>query len=238
MPTGVLYDGDYTVASAISGIDDSSPLARDPKTRVFRQRFCQLAANFTPLALSLSPAASGMTPAVSFTPATGPFLVGESARQDVGAGIVEWDRTWAHIPAAYMEYEEINYAAQSLISKKVPLQGYTGSDGIFHGVWQILTSLTEWSEPLIATITHEFVLGQAKATKNIIFPYRITKLADKGGVAQFYYTGKRGYAATTKPKRWMGDIWDVVNVRVNPGFSGGIVPGYQFAGGESPYPSW
>src|ERR1700720_4378899 len=107
-PAGIYYDGDFTVASPTGAVETSNPFPSQPFTQLFKQKFWQLAANFSALAPGTSPSVAGMTPAVAFNGniknGRGPFLVQETDRIDQGAGIVEWTRVWAHVPTMIYEF--------------------------------------------------------------------------------------------------------------------------------------
>jgi hypothetical protein len=71
---------------------------------VFTQEWMQFRENFTATALNTPHPSAGMTPDYSTF-----FLVSEGPRQDVGGGVVKWQRTYAIVPASYDEFESYSY---------------------------------------------------------------------------------------------------------------------------------
>src|ERR1700730_7311479 len=112
-PRGVFYDGDVTVASPSGGVETENPFPFQPFTRIFRQKFQQHYDYFSALPIGTSPLVGGMTPPVTFNgnvkTGHGPFLVGETPLLDIGGGIREWTRIWAHIPGTIYEFPGLNY---------------------------------------------------------------------------------------------------------------------------------
>lgn len=105
-------DGDYTVATAVSNVELSQPFKRDKGMYLLSQKFWQFLANFVPLALN--------TPYPS-VPYTSYVLVSESQLRDLGGGIVEWERTYAQVPASRDDWTTIGYQ----------FIGYFGTQGNF-----------------------------------------------------------------------------------------------------------
>jgi hypothetical protein len=253
MPKGVYYDGDYFVASPVEGLQESNPFPTQPFTKVFTQKFQQLRVDpdtgrpvFRTLNLGTSPAQSGMKPAEPFNgnikTGVGPFLVGESPRLDIGAGIVEWTRTWAHVPGIIYEFPGMNYQRQVYSVSTVPFNGYYDTWGNYHGIMKTFTAVEEWSEPMTGLVQRTFmrVPLTLKPTDMIarfkpLEPYRIIKFNDERGIEHVYQLGQQGIAEPTSVTQWMGDIYEIRNVFAQPvkmgalpsaGFSGfGLPPG-------------
>lgn len=149
------------------------------------------------------------------------YLVQETPRRDVGSGIVEWDRVWATVPNKWSEYPCYNYQAQRAQYYTVPWSGATDVFGRFQGTYRTFVRLAEWTEPLIATVTYSYVFVPS-GTSNLgnlvkaVLPYRIIHFTDSFGQEYVYQVGTRGVAEATSSKRWMGNIFEVKNVYVNP----------------------
>lgn len=90
---GVLYDGDHAPAWAVGEIRFSHPIPQDKSVLLLRQRFRQLRSNWSPLSLN-SPGPFAGQPT---------YLVEETEQQDLGFGVVEWDRVWATLPGHRVE---------------------------------------------------------------------------------------------------------------------------------------
>jgi hypothetical protein len=85
MAAGVYPDGDFSVAQACG----YQRVTYDPKSLayIFRQQFMQYAANW--VAVPLNTLLPGTTDTV---------LVEETEQQDLGGGVVQWERVYAQIP--------------------------------------------------------------------------------------------------------------------------------------------
>jgi hypothetical protein len=224
----VMITSGLSSAAACDVLRSETPFAIQPTTLIFKQSF--ISSIYVAPTLSATPTQTGMTPAVPFTPAKGPYFVLDGPRQDLKGGLLKWERTWAHIPMQRVENPPLNYSAQSLIPYTVQAAGYVDSFGIYHGMTRTTRKLKEWVEPLVATVTFDYVLTIKKALALLNYPYRVTELSDLQGLPQFYITGSQGIAEVTDPKRWMGDIFEVKNVFINPSFAVTIQPGNTFAG--------
>jgi hypothetical protein len=215
-PAGIYYDGDYTIARPISGLETEQPFEFQPWTLVYRQKFQQFLFNpftgvpcFQALAMSTSPANSGMTPAVALTTwGSGPFLVNESPRVDIGAGIVEWTRTWANVPSRIYEFPGINYSRQNYAVSSVPWTGFTDQYGNFHGSYKTSTAIEEWPEPTTAIVHRRFIRipdtyspDQILAQCQPQIPFRIVKITDERGTEHVFQFGTKGIAEPTAVSR-------------------------------------
>jgi hypothetical protein len=120
MPTGVIYDSDssgtttdFTVPQPAGPKRVSYPFKNDTRAVVMRQRFSQLAANFTklPFYSNWTPGVIGGVNSVVDVTTAGPsvygqgtWLVDETDLEDAGGGdYVEWDRVYASIPPPRQE---------------------------------------------------------------------------------------------------------------------------------------
>jgi hypothetical protein len=224
---GIIYDGDFTVAKAVGPVRTEDPFAWDKKTQIFRQPFWQLAANFSKLdaGVRISPTAGGMTPAASYVIGAegkgGPFLVEESPRTEVDGGIVEWDRVWAHVPRPWFEFPAYNYQKQQVETVRIPFWVITDQFGHQSGIWNTFTGLVEYSEPITSTVGYSYRFvpeGTQNFLKKIkaLIPYRIIHYNDPAGRPVTRFVGTYGVAEATSARRWMGNIYEIRNVYVNP----------------------
>lgn len=78
-----------------------SPLPNSTSGYVFRQLFMQALASWTPAALNTPHPSAGLTPDYSTW-----YLIAEGPREDCGAGIVKWQRTYSQVPASWSDYSE------------------------------------------------------------------------------------------------------------------------------------
>ena len=147
----------------------------------------------------------------------GAVLVQETTREDQGNGTVEWDRVYAKVPSAYVEYDSYNYQLQRYTSFRIPWNGYN-LNGVFIGVYRTFYDITEFNEPLTATIAYAFCdewqLGGGPFQFHV--PFRIIHGFDSFGNEFVYIVGQGGIAEATSAKRWMGNLWKVKNVFVKP----------------------
>jgi hypothetical protein len=231
MPSGVFYDGDFTVANPVGLLETEEPFEFQPTTLIYRQKFQQFLFNpftgvpcFSPLSMSASPAQSGMTPAVPQSSwGGGPFLVNESPRVDIGAGIVEWTRTWANVPYQIYEFPALNFSRQNYAVSTVPWSGLSDQFGTFYGTYRTFTSLEEWPEPTQGIVHRQFRrISDSKSPEQILAmcqpqtPFRIVKITDQRGAEQVFEFGTQGVAEPTSITRWMGEIREIRNVYVQP----------------------
>lgn len=96
MPTGVHYDGDFSIAQPNGGPIDEIPFPADPKPYLYKQRYWQNRSDFSTLALDIPGPFGG-------------FHVGESRFNDEGGGVTSFDREFATLPATRNEYESFVY---------------------------------------------------------------------------------------------------------------------------------
>lgn len=104
-------DGTFTVATAQGGPQRTFPFERDLTAFIEEQRYIQTKADFARLALSTA------HPTIATA-----FLVQETDLQNVGAGLVEWTRRYATVPATRNEYESYLYTFVEIVRA-------TGGDG-------------------------------------------------------------------------------------------------------------
>lgn len=149
---------------------------------------------------------------------TGALLVQESNRQDMGAGIVTWERVYANIPDTYVEYQGYNYQMQRMQTYHVLWSSWTDVYGARHDQYVNFIRLSEYTEPLTATVGYSFgTTAQLGKAKNPFYiPYRIIHYTDSFGFEYVYSIGQWGVAEATSAEHWMGDIWRVRTVYVAP----------------------
>ncbi|MGC3961332.1 MAG: hypothetical protein QM813_26415 [Verrucomicrobiota bacterium] len=102
-------DGDFTTASPTGVARVSFPIDGDTSARIIEQDYIQLASSFAALALN--------TPHPTIATA---FLVGESPLEDLGAGVVQWTRRFATVPANRDEFESFSYRFPGLLGASNP----------------------------------------------------------------------------------------------------------------------
>lgn len=113
--------GDFTVARPNGGKEWKS-YGPDNSGKYFTQAFVQLASKRQLLPLNSVYNAGGEV-------LSNYYLVGESDAQDLGGGIVQWERTYAPIFADHVEYEQYAFAFPLMpFSSTVPLRGYNRVD--------------------------------------------------------------------------------------------------------------
>jgi hypothetical protein len=110
-------DGDLTVAMPCSLPVFSSPIRATTTGYVLTQQFMQFLKYFTPTPLSTPHPSAGMLPDYALQ---GFLLVAEGQRQDMGGGLVKWERTYAKVPSPHDEYESYAY----------PFIGYAGEASV------------------------------------------------------------------------------------------------------------
>lgn len=94
-------DGDFTIAKATGVPLLTQPFAGDKNYYVLTQEFVQFVENFTPTALNT------VHPDAAYSTYK---LVSESPEQDIGNGVVKWQRTYAAPPATRNDYATISYS--------------------------------------------------------------------------------------------------------------------------------
>lgn len=97
-------DGNLATAQPCGVPVFRSPLPNTAAEYVFDQPFMQLRANVSALALGTAHPSAGLTPDYSTY-----VLVAEGEKQDVGGGLVRWNRTYAAVPDTHDEWESYAY---------------------------------------------------------------------------------------------------------------------------------
>jgi hypothetical protein len=111
-PAPTYADGDFTIAKPCALPVFSSPLPNVTDQSMFRQPFMQFAANVAPLALNTpySGSAGGCIYGSGYVPDLSTyFLIKEGEKQDLGNGIVRWERTYSQVPASYDDWQSYAY---------------------------------------------------------------------------------------------------------------------------------
>lgn len=97
-------DGDFTTAQPCGLPVFSSPIPGSSAEYLFRQPFMQFRKDIAALALGTAHPSTGKTPDYSSF-----VLVAEGEKQDLGGGIVKWERTYASLPASHDEWESYGH---------------------------------------------------------------------------------------------------------------------------------
>lgn len=133
-------DGTFTTAAVQGGPHRTFPFERDTTAFIEEQRYIQLKANFERLALNTA------HPTIPTA-----YLVQETDLQNVGAGLVEWTRRYATVPATRIEYQADPYVFPAVFDA-------IGSDS-----WRIaplamsVTHRVEYSYYLVGSATYPTV---------------------------------------------------------------------------------
>lgn len=129
-------DGTFTTAAVQGGPTRTFPFERDLTAFIEEQKYIILKANFARLALSTA------HPSIATA-----FLVGESDLQNVGAGLVEWTRRYATVPATRSEYESFLYTYPEIVNA-------TGGDGARGPLAIKVNSRVEYSYYHVGSVAH------------------------------------------------------------------------------------
>lgn len=149
MPDGILYDGDFTVATQVGAIRISRPLPHNPLAFVLRVEHWQAKDNWLPQALNtLGPGADPNS-----------YLVDETELQDLEYGLVKWDRVYATIPGPYTEqgsivktykYLQKQWTSGALSAVSIATQTRTVLCNI---VWDYSLDPSAWSLPAVPDVS-------------------------------------------------------------------------------------
>jgi hypothetical protein len=102
----IIYDGDFTVATACGPKQIEYPFEGDTESMVISQEFMQLQASFKRLPLDTRQSAR-----------LDAFLVNEDGFQNLGGGVMKWTRTYATIPQSRRENETFAYTLPGITSE-------------------------------------------------------------------------------------------------------------------------
>ena len=91
-------EGSYAIAKPVGLPRFSAPIPSTTTQYLMRQTFQQFKNQFAALALN-----TAHPDYATF------YLVGEGELQDIGGGAVQWERTYAAVPASHDEYESFSY---------------------------------------------------------------------------------------------------------------------------------
>src|SRR6266487_1082857 len=111
-PDPDFVDGDFDTAQPTGIPVFSSPIRATTAEYSFTQEFMMSRKRFVATTLGTQHPSAGMTPNYSNY-----VLCAEGPRQDVGGGMIKWQRTYARVPDAYDEFESRSY----------PFIGYVGA---------------------------------------------------------------------------------------------------------------
>ncbi len=217
--TPFYVDGDFSVAEPVGLPVFSSPVRSTTAEYTFTQEFMMERKSFRALPLN-TPYSYG----ADFNPDMALYvLVSEGPRQDVGGGIVKWQRTYSRVPDSHDEFESYSY----------PFIG-------FEGVWTVgnsgstvnATGRPRSSRIVVSRVHHDYFLtGPAPAP--YLSPSTIPVIA-----AQRYFAGATPSPATgieaeyiqdafsifpaTVPSRTTYNAW--TQHAIDLGFASGIAP--------------
>src|SRR5438876_10902138 len=103
-PTPVYVDGNLDVAEPCGLPVFESPIRATTKEYVLRQKWCCSRRAFQITPLNTPHPSAGQYPDYSQY-----VLVSEGSRNDIGGGMVEWERTYAIAPDSHDEFESYSY---------------------------------------------------------------------------------------------------------------------------------
>ncbi|PAW76817.1 MAG: hypothetical protein B9S32_13850 [Verrucomicrobia bacterium Tous-C9LFEB] len=106
-----IFDGDFTVAAAVSQRLFEFPFMGDLTSCTFKQTFMIDAEHYAPLPLSTRD-----------TVRNDMFLVAEDGQQNIGGGIITFDRTYATIPLSRNDYEPYAWTAPAFVDANSTLE--------------------------------------------------------------------------------------------------------------------
>ena len=132
-------DGTFTSAEVQGGTRRSFPFERDTTAYIIEQDYIILLANFARLALSTPHPID-----------TNVFLVQETDLQNLGAGLVQWTRRYATVPATRNEYESFLYTF-------VEITAATGGVGTRGAFTKKVNSRVEYAYFRVGTIAYPTV---------------------------------------------------------------------------------
>lgn len=128
---GAFYDGDYTAATTVGGLESETLIENVPYSLVYRQKYHQLLSSWRPV----DPG--------SACPFDSNFqLVFETPRINIGAGVVEWTREWAYVPPQWNSAEIVNFQVT-----------YAFQSPIAPNPWYLVTYMISRK----ATVTHTYI---------------------------------------------------------------------------------
>lgn len=142
----VIYDGDYTIARAMSPRRKTYPFEGDNQSFYLEQDFYQLFSSFESLPLDIPDDANPDA-----------YLVHETALQELGGGIGKWSRAYAQIPRSRTEMESFAYTLPGVSVDTVSPTRVITSASTVGGNTRIVTS-----------VAHGFV-----ANDGVLITYRV-----------------------------------------------------------------
>jgi hypothetical protein len=225
-------DGVFSTAARVSLPVLSSPIPGVVTEYVLTERWQQYRRDFTPLAINtLHPEYK-----VANSWERDFFLVSEGPRQDMGGGVVQWDRTYAAVPAQHSEFEAFVYN----------FIGYCGTWGINV---ETATGRERFQRAVMSKVVHDYFKVDMTLGSDAAPIYKLPGNIPMNVEQQYYESGfatlstdylkdtppfttasspsrttYEGYvsdattnkwaattglivAETSKLSRWMGDIW-------------------------------
>lgn len=148
---------------------------------VFRQRFMQTAASFSPVALNTAYPAHG---SYGVPTSSSYYLVAEENFADERAGLLTWDRVYAAVPTARREYTAIAFQYPAVLTipsvtggyNAFTSFGYAGVDRVFIDCGSVLT----FSRGDMAAVSYRVAIsGTTVQINNIV---EVREIGPSGGI--------------------------------------------------------
>lgn len=184
----IIWDGDFSTAQPIGGVRIKQN-TDGTKTVELRQRYMQLRANWVKKSLN---SAGPM----------GSYLVDEDSMDDIGAGLIAWDRVYCTLPAARTERHQQSRAVI------LPARTYSGSNLI--DIQLISLSISTWVD-----VYYTYHLGFPRTTPAdgpaatvIHFTNGIFALLPFNGFDVNNGTYGRQFTQSWTRRLWRGDIYE------------------------------
>ena len=212
-------EGGFAIAKPVGLPRFSAPIPSTTTQYLMRQTFQQFKNQFAALALN-----TAHPDYATF------YLVGEGELQDIGGGAVQWERTYAAVPASHDEYESFSYQ----------FVGFMGI--VWQGNWfgTAVTGRAPFARIVSSRYHHDYflvgagltyatagdipnVLGQRYYSTSLLDPgTQVTYLADAYTIGSITFlatsptataykaliaAGTEIVAEDSRLTRWQGNVW-------------------------------
>jgi hypothetical protein len=216
-PEPSYVDGDFTAPVAVSLPVFSSPIRSTTAEYVFSQEWMVFRRNFKPTPLNTKHPSAGDDPDYSAY-----VLVSEGPRQDIGGGIVKWQRIYAIKPASHDEYESYAY----------PFIGFIGSlinNNLASGPSVTATGRGRITHLVTSRVQHDYFLvgvgayvtpGDIPALKALRYFAGDTPTAQEANETEFIMD-ETGPIAGTSPDRTTYTTW--ISNAISSGWRSGAI---------------
>jgi hypothetical protein len=141
--------GNYALANPVGLPAFSAPIPATTTQCVLRQKFQQFKNQFSALALN-----TAHPDYATF------YLVAEGELFDLGGGVVEWERTYAAVPASYDEFESFAYSFIGFMGTVMNYSGFGG--GVFNAM--VVTGRVPQAFVLNSRVHHDYFMVGAGLT--------------------------------------------------------------------------